>query len=446
MAGPAIRAFEVARALSRVADVTLASDNGSTLNHPELRIEQFSEAELRSAVDTHDVLIFQGFTLSTYPWIAQTDRILVADLYDPIHLEVLVQTTDLTTEERRDRLRISTDTLTQQLERADYFICASEKQRDLWLGYLSSAGRINQHTYDQDPSLRSLIDVVPFGIQDTEPTSTRHAIKDVVPGISSTDKVLIWGGGIYNWFDPLTLIRAVDSLSGRHPDLKLFFLGVQHPNPQVPAMRMATEAQELAEQLGLVGRQVFFNQEWVPYESRADYLLDADLGVSTHFDHVETAFSFRTRMLDYLWAGLPIVATEGDSFADLIRAEQLGAVVPPNDTDALAAALENVLYSEGYGDYVERIKAYRDRLRWSEALRPLVSFCSNPHHAADYASPEPSSRELERRQLKELVAVLSDMLPPPKEDEPDQLRKIFPLPSHVRHPLRALRRRLSNQK
>src|SRR5664280_3299763 len=46
-----------------------------------------------------------------------------------------------------------------------------------------------------------------------------------------------------------------------------------------------------------------------PYTERSDHLLDADVGVSTHFDHVETEFSFRTRILDYLWTGLPIVAT-----------------------------------------------------------------------------------------------------------------------------------------
>ena len=40
----------------------------------------------------------------------------------------------------------------------------------------------------------------------------------------------------------------------------------------------------------------------MPYDERADYLLDADVGVSTHFPHIETEFSFRTRILDYLWA------------------------------------------------------------------------------------------------------------------------------------------------
>jgi hypothetical protein len=43
------------------------------------------------------------------------------------------------------------------------------------------------------------------------------------------------------------------------------------------------------------------------------------VGVSTHRDHLETRLSFRTRMLDYIWAGLPIVCTDGDHFASLVR-------------------------------------------------------------------------------------------------------------------------------
>ena len=154
---------------------------------------------------------------------------------------------------------------------------------------------------------------------DEPPRRTRPVLRGVVPGIGADDKVVLWGGGIYNWFDPLTLIRAVDKLRRRLPEVRLFFLGMKHPNPEVREMRMADDAVALAEELGLAGTHVFFNEDWVAYDDRQNYLLEADIGVSTHLDHVETEFSFRTRILDYLWAALPIVATSGDSLAALIE-------------------------------------------------------------------------------------------------------------------------------
>ena len=142
---------------------------------------------------------------------------------------------------------------------------------------------------------------------------------------------------------------------------------------------------QLADELGLTGTHVFFNTDWVNYDDRVNYLLDADLGVSTHFEHIETAFSFRTRILDYLWAGLPIVATGGDTFADLITEHRLGAVVPPEDVDALAAAIESVLVDPERAAIGARSRAYGETFRWSRTLQPLLDFCAAPHPAADRA-------------------------------------------------------------
>lgn len=400
MAGPAIRAFEIAKALHSAAAVKLVSTVGSTLSGAEFPIAFVDEDELRREIEDHDVLVFQGHILSSYPWIVKTDIIIIADIYDPMQLEILEQGKDFPPEERIHHTLNTIEVLNVQLERADFMICASEKQRDLWLGQLGALCRINPLTYDADPSLRNLIDVAPFGVQDTAPAQARHGIKGAIKGISADDKVIIWGGGIYNWFDPLTLIEAVARLSSAYSDLKLFFLGVQHPNPNVPAMQMATATMKLADDLGLTGRHVFFNEEWVDYVKRGDYLLDADLGVSTHFDHVETAFSFRTRILDYLWAGLPIVSTAGDTFAQIIAEQNLGIVVPPEEPDALAAALEKALYDAGaQSAFRENVTRFRETMTWSETLKPLVDFCRSPKHAADFQRGIVSPRENQRRHL-----------------------------------------------
>ena len=198
------------------------------------------------------------------------------------------------------------------------------------------------------------------------------------------DKVLLWGGGVYTWFDPLTLIRAVDAVRVDVPDVRLVFLGMKHPNPGVPDMVMADQARALAGQLGLTGTHVFFNETWVEYDKRADYLLDADLGVSCHLPHVETAFSFRTRILDYLWAGLPVVTTAGDSFAELARTEGFGVSVPPEDAVALADVLTKLLTDDDErARMAERSRAVSERFTWSTSLAPLVAFCRNPRRAAD---------------------------------------------------------------
>jgi glycosyltransferase involved in cell wall biosynthesis len=430
MAGPAIRSFEIAKALSKVTSVRLLSTSASSLEHPDFDVAYASTSQMRAHEQWADVVVFQGHLLASVPWMKDSGKIIVADIYDPMHLEQLEQGKELPTEGRFLESASVVGVLNEQIERADFMVCASNKQRDFWLGQLAAVGRINPATYDDDASLRSLLDVVPFGVEDDEPVQASHGIKGTIPGIGPDDKVVIWGGGIYNWFDPLTLIRAVHRLSLRRPDLRLFFLGVKHPNPDVPTMKMAYQSRELAKELDLLDRVVFFNDGWVPYEERADYLLDADVGVSTHLDHLETAYSFRTRILDYLWASLPIVSTTGDTFADIIAANDLGRTVPPQDVAALEQALESLLYDDAERARVaERVREFAKTMKWAVVLQPLIAFCLNPRRAPDLAlGIEPASSYQVRRlttRVKGMEASTSWRLTAPLRAASDVVRLLL---------------------
>ena len=142
--------------------------------------------------------------------------------------------------------------------------------------------------------------------------------------------MLLWPGGIWNWFDPLTVIDAVAELARRRDDVRLFFLGLRHPNPHVAGDGSGAAGRRTCRgSSDCADRVVFFNEDWVPYEQRGAYLLEADLGVSAHFDDLESRFAFRTRLLDCFWAGLPVVTTSGDSLGDLVERRGLGRTVPP---------------------------------------------------------------------------------------------------------------------
>jgi glycosyltransferase involved in cell wall biosynthesis len=388
MAGPAIRAWEIARALSKEHEVELVSTNRCNLEHPDFGVRHVNGWAFNAAIRRSDVVVFQGHLMTAHPELFRTDKVVIADIYDPYPLEVLEQSRDLPPCERHFAVASATGTMNQQLTRADFFMCASTKQRDFWLGSLAALGRINPATYDESENLDKLLAVVPFGVSDDAPRHTKPALKGVVPGIGPDDRVILWGGGVYNWFDPLTLLRAVHQLRERVPTVRLFFLGLKHPNPHVGEMRMAVDTRALAHELELTGRHVFFNEDWVPYEDRANYLLEADVGVSTHLDHIETAFSFRTRILDYLWAGLPVVATSGDSLAEQIDEAGAGIAVPPGDVGALTEALFRVLGDRDRNqEYRESSSRLAATFRWSRTLAPLLEFCASPHRAPDAVGP-----------------------------------------------------------
>lgn len=387
MAGPAIRAWNMAALLAEENDVRLISTNRSvSLGGPfeVLSVGIHEPREMAQHEEWADVIIMQGHALQHFPSLETTSKVLVVDIYDPLHLEQLEQGRSLPLKRWNDQIGHSAEALNHQMLLGDFFLAASERQRHFWLGQLAALGRINAYTYSRDSELDSLIAIAPFGIPTEPPVATQRALRGVVPGIEHDDKVVIWGGGIYDWFDPDTLIRAIGTIAAKHPNIRLFFMGVKHPNSDVPEMVAVARARLLATELGLIDKHVFFNESWVPYEQRQNYLLEADLGVSTHFQHVETTFSFRTRILDYLWAGLPIVSTEGDSFGDLIVREGLGAAVPERNEQALVDSIVGLLYNdEATAVARANVSRARETFFWDRAMAPLVEFCRNPVKAAD---------------------------------------------------------------
>ncbi|MCU1682255.1 MAG: glycosyl transferase [Amycolatopsis sp.] len=387
MAGPAIRAWNISSTLSVEHEVRLVTVNPLADPPPApFEVAGARRRDLDAHIGWADVVILQGHVLELAPSLKKeySAKIVVADLYDPMHLELLEQGKGVADDKRAKDLIGVTKVLDAQLERGDFFLCASERQRHFWLGHLAALGRLSPRLYDADPTTGSLLSVVPFGLSTEAPTRTGPGLRASLDGITETDHVVLWAGGVYSWFDPLTLIRAVEILRQRRGDVRLVFLGMKHPNPEVAEMDIGAQTIRLSDSLGLTGKHVFFNEQWVPYEERQNWLLDADCGVTTHYEHVETTFAFRTRVLDYLWAGLPIVTTDGDSFADLVREEKLGVVVPAQDANALAEALERSLYdTEFAAGCVERIAAVAQRFAWPNALAPLVEFCRDPRPAAD---------------------------------------------------------------
>ena len=388
LAGPAIRAWNIAEALSVENEVTLVTTSLlEELDAPfELRAVRPGDDRAFASLEAWaDVIVLQGHAIGQFDALQHTEKIVVVDIYDPMHLEQLEQGRELPAGTWDHQVADATRVMNDQLRRGDFFVCASERQRLFYLGQLSALGRINPATYTDDSDLRRLLDVVPFGLSNVAPVHERDVLKGVKSGIAADDRLLIWAGGVYNWFDPLTLIRAVADVAGRHASVKLFFLGTKHPHPGVPEMEIVARSRALAAELNVLGTAVVFNDSWVDFADRQNFLLEADAGVSTHHLHVETTFSFRTRILDYLWAGLPMVVTEGDSFAELVESEGLGIVVPAENHEALAEALEKVLFDEDFRILVsDRIAVVRQRFFWSETLAPLVRFVADARRAPDH--------------------------------------------------------------
>lgn len=389
VAGPGVRYLEMARCISGRHQVTLMAPG--LIDAPtgdRFQVEQLTSNGLKQALGHCSVVISQGFACSAWS-MATTRAAQVIDLYAPLQLEML-EAGDAghgSAGEAAFYRRYVARRLRLLMAQGDFFICASERQRDLWLGALATAGRVNRANYHQDAGLRGLIDCVPFGTPTTpfpgsgDRTEDRRAARTSMDGVGESDFLLLWGGGIWPWLDPRTAIRATALAATKRPEVKLLFLGSGHPNPGVTTGNEASEqARRYAEELGVLGHTVLFNEQWVPFAKRVDYLTAADAGLLAHHPGIETRYAFRTRLLDCFWAGLPVLTTAGDELSSLVNRNGAGTSVPPGDHEALAEAIVTLAENRDV-----RMKAQTasqnlgDRFRWDRVFAPLERFVDRPH-------------------------------------------------------------------
>lgn len=332
MAGPGIRYWEMAHALSRKGHevVILAKyvDLGAEA-HGLSFIGKTSFLNLLKYISRTDYVIEPGSPLSTI-LIILFQKKLIVDQYDPVIFEFLerIPSSFLGIIHKRVMLLLWKIRQRVLLRFGDRFLVANEKQKDFLIGQMALIGHASKLV---------AISILPFGLLNTPPARRRAVLRG--SKIKDSDFLLVWGGGIWDWFDPFTLLLALSKIQSQREDIKVYFPGVTPPSPD--SKKMATIEKFLAEakKLGLLEKSVFVNTEWTSYEERANYLLEADAGISLHRDSLETRFAFRTRMLDYLWAGLPIIASKGDCWAESIERQGLGVTVAPGDIDGTVAAI-----------------------------------------------------------------------------------------------------------
>lgn len=197
--------------------------------------------------------------------------------------------------EKRLGAAVATDRLTDALRCADHLITSTESQRDLWIGAMVSERLLRYEGYTDDPTLRSLIEVVPT------PSSK------VAGELTAVDsRMILWNGPRHSWLDWATAEAAV---------------------AQIPGVSLVT----------------MDSDRWLTEQERATLVSSAACVIHLHRGDLALRYTASERLSDCISWGTPMVATRGDDTARHVAALGLGEVVPAGDTGSVAAAITRVI-------------------------------------------------------------------------------------------------------
>jgi glycosyltransferase involved in cell wall biosynthesis len=356
-AGPEIRGWEIVRALSSQHDVTAAAAVTEPTTHAGVPVVPRSRRSILREMRNHDAIL--GTAIPPYALTGHPRCLRIADLYDPVELEL--GTAEGWRARRQAALQRAHRRL--QLRWADVVMCANNRQME--------SIRSDLATIDRPAPARTL--TVPMGLPAPPPPAEGHPLRDRFEAIGADDPLVLWWGSAWRWLDAPAAVEAVGMLAERRPDLRLVITAGRPSNTATDQLNATEEVRALARERGLLDRHVFFLDEWVPFDERHTYLADADLGIALHADTPEAVLAARARYMDYVWASLPSVLTEGDEVADQLAGAGAASLVPPRDITAIAAAIDGLLSDRDRLDAARSAcQAVAAEFQWPELLAPLL--------------------------------------------------------------------------
>ena len=375
-AGPAIRTLALARELASVGLVDVVYEGEEPAVEPYDGVSFIRKEEIEGEEEffgRYSMALVPPLVALIMPGILETEIPIVVDLYDPVVWENLELYREKPEKERVFQHERHLAALLVGLLRGDFFLVGGNRQRDLYLGALMVLNRVNPMTWRVGEGPEQIIGLVPFGVPNEPPPS-----KDELPvpeGMDVNVPLIVWGGGMWDWLEPEIVVKAMPEVLRRYPGAKLVFPGTEHPNPHVPVMGAVKRVKRVAEEVGVNGSIVM--AKWLPRGEYLGLLAHASCGVSAHVPGLESRYAARTRYLDAIWMGMPMVVSEGDEYAEYIASHKLGVVVRPSNPTGFAQGILRVL-DEGKNSFSGNFVRVRQRLCWRRMAAPLVEWAKAP--------------------------------------------------------------------
>jgi glycosyltransferase involved in cell wall biosynthesis len=373
MAGPGIRYENIYNTLKKEFRVNLGM-LGSGKNNTETIFINPAGDSFKKVFDTFDVIFSQWLSDEMIEYAKSKNITLIFDLYAPVPIEYLASKEFANKKLGEiDDLEFSNilDMYSRYFENGDFFLCSNDRQLDFWIGYITALKKIKPSNFGKKNILDSIA-LGPMGINDM-PSGNEDLLMRKKLGLSKDDFILLWSGGIWDWFDAQIIIKAINNIND--PNIKLVFMGTKHPNDSVKEMNESILARSLASKLQLVNKSVYFLDGWVAYEDVPKYIKDADACIYCDKASIETRFSHRTRVLDSIRSNVPTICSSGDYFSDIIQRFEMGIVAMNRTEDDFANAIMKLKNSpELKKKIVMNIEKNKSQFSWESTLRPLVEF------------------------------------------------------------------------
>jgi len=302
---------------------------------------------------------------------ANSHQLLIADAYVPMHLEVSARQFVNVIEREQDSFAVNSIDWLRAVERADLILCASDQQKIYYLGLLCGSANLTPKTYNSYQII-----TVPFGLE------MQHELPKDESTVDQRPPTFLWYGGFYPWFDSTSLGSAISQLNKQYSNSSTFRVNVVgSTNPFIRGSNFIQEAKARENELLLLPNVELI--KWSPYSRRSKNFSNIDGVICMNKPGFENLVAWRTRYLDFIQFGVPLLSNGQDPLAEEILSSNAGLRIANADALSLKTTLESIIENPMLlRDKRNNYSLLQQKYVWKETIRELVSFLLSPPNRA----------------------------------------------------------------
>lgn len=300
-----------------------------------------------------------------------TDRPIWMDIYgDKLAETQIAEYTRQSSRGRRNMFRY----LRMMLRQGDVYSTCGMPQKYALIGQLGMVSRLNRHNLGYE-FVYPVLPGAPTCPKDAEGGPALRS--DLVPADAF---VVLWCGGYNVWTDVDTLFQALDEAMSRDP--RIVFVSV---GGRVKLKGNSTYDRFLAMIETSAHRDRFHMLGWRPADEIPAYYCEADVGINLDAFHYETLLGTRTRLVEMMGYGLPVITSLGCELSTIIRDQELGLTFPIGDAVAFRDRILMLVRDPIQRQILaERAHSFAtQQLSFAETTRPFREWARRPYHAPD---------------------------------------------------------------
>jgi glycosyltransferase involved in cell wall biosynthesis len=278
-------------------------------------------------------IIFHG---SHYPSVKiiqsidTTQNVVIADMYVPIQIEYAARILDDSGSYDSNQNTTFSKMTNEVIRISDYILCAGSNQKQYYKGVVSSRLENSASFIFEDRILD-----VPHGFHSTSQTVERRNEKEKIN--------VLFFGAFYPWIENRISIQIIKTLAA-DPAFNVEVVGTTNPfiGKHEKIQKKSLDVTKDLIESGVTIR------EWVPYHSLSEIYDKKDLVISLNSNEIESELSWRTRFIDAIRFGVPILTNGGDQISHELSLREATIIITEKNVGLIVKEIKEKLLDQDY--------------------------------------------------------------------------------------------------